>query len=365
MKILAIETSCDETAAAVTRGTQILASVKWTQEVHARFGGVVPSLAKRAHEERIESIINQAMSNAKSTKDDIGAIAVTVGPGLAMALEVGIKWAKKLAQEWHKPLIGVNHIEGHILSVLASISPSSVPPLKFSPLARGFAVRGGIKEGDISFPCLALVISGGHTQIIRVDEIGKYKVLAQSLDDDIGEALDKGARMLGLPYPGGPALEKLAAMGNPKKYKLPLPMAGREGKAFSYSGLKTAMFRLVTKLQSDKVTEQMVCDLAASYQAMVFKHLVRTLEKSIRVEEYKSVRDLLVGGGVAANQTLRQELGIMNRELGLRIHYPENLMLCTDNAAMVGVAAGFKAAKGEFSNPEKIDRLPRWRVDEK
>ncbi|MBI2008050.1 tRNA (adenosine(37)-N6)-threonylcarbamoyltransferase complex transferase subunit TsaD, partial [Candidatus Amesbacteria bacterium] len=130
MKILAIETSCDETAAAVTRGTQILASVKWTQEVHARFGGVVPSLAKRAHEERIESIINQAMSNAKSTKDDIGAIAVTVGPGLAMALEVGIKWAKKLAQEWHKPLIGVNHIEGHILSVLASISPSSVPPLK-------------------------------------------------------------------------------------------------------------------------------------------------------------------------------------------------------------------------------------------
>ncbi|MBI2008123.1 hypothetical protein HYS82_00510 [Candidatus Amesbacteria bacterium] len=185
------------------------------------------------------------------------------------------------------------------------------------------------------------------------------------MDDDIGEALDKGARMLGLPYPGGPALEKLAAMGNPKKYKLPLPMAGREGKAFSYSGLKTAMFRLVTKLQSDKVTEQMVCDLAASYQAMVFKHLVRTLEKSIRVEEYKSVRDLLVGGGVAANQTLRQELGIMNRELGLRIHYPENLMLCTDNAAMVGVAAGFKAAKGEFSNPEKIDRLPRWRVDEK
>lgn len=334
MQILAIETSCDETAAAVTQGTEILSSVKWTQEVHAKWGGVVPSLAKRDHEERIEEIINKALIESGITKKELGAIAVTVGPGLAMALEVGIKWAKKLALEWGKPLIGVNHIEGHILSALTP---------------------------DVVFPCLALVISGGHTQIIRVDEIGKYKILAQSLDDDIGEALDKGARMLGLPYPGGPALERLAAQGDLKKYKLPLPMAGREGKAFSYSGLKTAFYRLVNGLN-----EPNKADLAATYQAMVFRHLMRTLR--IVISSQLSVvgfKDLLVGGGVAANQTLKKQLEELGKELGINVRYPANLMLCTDNAAMIGVAAGFKAAGGEFDDPEKIDRLPRWRVDEK
>src|SRR3990170_454779 len=243
MLILAIETSCDETAAAVVEDTKVLSSIKWTQEIHSQWGGIVPSLAKRDHEARIESIINQALADAKSTKDNIGAVAVTVGPGLAIALEVGIKWAKKLAVMWHKPLIGINHIEGHILSALTP---------------------------EVRFPCMALVISGGHTQVIKVNKIGDYEILAQSLDDDIGEALDKGARMLGLPYPGGPALEKLAAQGDPIKYKLPLPMAGREGRAFSYSGLKTAFYRLVTQLHSYPVAQfepQEISDLAAGYQA--------------------------------------------------------------------------------------------------
>lgn len=341
MLILAIETSCDETAAAVVEDTKVLSSIKWTQEIHSQWGGIVPSLAKRDHEARIESIINQALADAKSTKDNIGAVAVTVGPGLAIALEVGIKWAKKLAQEWHKPLIGINHIEGHILS---SLTP------------------------EVRFPCMALVVSGGHTQIIRVDEIGKYKILAQSLDDDIGEALDKGARMLGLPYPGGPALEKLAAQGDPKKYKLPLPMAGREGRAFSYSGLKTAFYRLINQVggpsASSGLSADQKADLASSYQAMVFKHLVRTLRLIINNSEL-AIRDLLAGGGVAANMKLREEIKKLSDEAGLNVHYPANLMLCTDNAVMVGIAAGFKAARGEFADPEKIDRLPRWRVDEK
>ena len=328
MKILAIETSCDETAAAVTEGTEILSSVKISQEIHSKWGGVVPSLAKRDHEKNIEYVINKALEGR-----EVDAIAVTVGPGLAMALEVGIKWAKKLAVEWHKPLIGVNHIEGHILSALTP---------------------------EVIFPCMALVISGGHTQIIRVDEIGKYKILAQSLDDDIGEALDKGARMLGLPYPGGPALEKLAVQGDPKKYKLPLPMARREGKAFSYSGLKTAFYRLV-----NSSSDLNKADLAACFQAMVFKHLIRTVRIVLSTKgEVLRTRDLLVGGGVAANQKLRSELEVMGCEIGVRVRYPANLMLCTDNAAMIGVAAGFKAARGEFSDPDRMDRLPRWKVDE-
>src|SRR3989338_9215096 len=281
MKILAIETSCDETAAAVTEGTEILSSVKWTKEIHNQYGGVVPALAKREHEERIEEIINDDLKRSETSVQRLGAVAVTVGPGLAIALEVGIKWARKLAADWHKPLIGINHIEGHILSAL---------------------------KKEVTFPCQALVISGGHTQVIRVDGIGKYEILAQSLDDDIGEALDKGARMLGLPYPGGPALEKLAAQGDPIKYKLPLPMAGREGRAFSYSGLKTAFYRLINQVggpsASSGLSADQKADLASSYQAMVFKHLVRTLRLIINNSEL-AIRDLLAGGGVAANMKLK------------------------------------------------------------
>lgn len=327
MKILAIETSCDETAAAVTTGTQIISSVKYTQQVHAQWGGVVPSLAKRAHQERIDSIIESAMSNAQCSMSNIDAIAVTAGPGLAIALGVGIAKAKELSLKYDKPLIAVNHIEGHILSAL---NPS------------------------ITFPCLALVISGGHTQIIEVEKIGKYKILAQSQDDDIGEALDKGARILGLPYPGGPALEKLALEGNPKKYKLPLPMAGKEGHAFSYSGLKSAFFRL-----AKQYPDANKADLAACYQAMVFKHLVRTLKLVIE-HSTLDIRHLLVGGGVAANQTLKKQIEDMGLELGFSVHYPENLMLCTDNAAMIGVAASFKSP----TDPSKVDRSPRWKVDQ-
>jgi N6-L-threonylcarbamoyladenine synthase len=342
MKILAIETSCDETAAAVVCGLDVLSSVKYTQEIHSKYGGVVPSLAKRGHEERIDQIIALAMKNAQITPEDLGAIAVTVGPGLAIALGVGIEKAKELANKWNKPIVEINHVEGHLLSQLITAKQAGV---------------------ELAFPALGLVVSGGHTQVIKINSIGDYEILMQSLDDDIGEAIDKGARMLGLPYPGGPALEQAAAKGSDKKYPLPLPMARREGIGFSYSGLKTAMWRLVEKLkvESGSLSEDQVNDLATSFQTMVFKHLVRTLQLVINKTPTK---DLLVGGGVAANQTLRRLLNELGTKNQLKVWFPPDLVMCTDNAAMIGVVAGFRAQKGLFAEITAVDRKPRLRVDQ-
>ncbi len=365
MKILAVETSCDETAAAVVEGIKILSSVKFTQTSHAEFGGVVPSLAKRDHEARIDEIINQAMTNAKSNWDDIGAIAVTVGPGLAIALEVGIKKAKELAIEYNKPLIAVNHIEGHLLSPLASITP--LPPLN---------LRGGVlqDEGDITM-CFGLVVSGGHTELILIEEIGKYKIIAETMDDALGEALDKAARILGFPYPGGALLEKAAALGNSKKYPLPLPMAGKEDQnQFSYSGLKSAFGRLISA-QKKVLNTQEINDLAAAFQNRAFEHLTRVVTKSITPlpplnlrggGEPNEPRVILVGGGVIANQELRKRLNKLGEELNLQICFAP-IELTGDNAAMIGIAASFKFSRGEVISPkdfDKIDRLPRWRIDQ-
>ncbi|MEK9200916.1 MAG: tRNA (adenosine(37)-N6)-threonylcarbamoyltransferase complex transferase subunit TsaD [Patescibacteria group bacterium] len=352
MRILAVETSADETAAAVTEGLNVISSVRITQEIHGQWGGMVPSLAKRDHEKNIDWVIEKAMDDAQMTMDDIDVVAVTQGPGLGIALGVGIAKAKELAAKYSKPLIAVNHIEGHALSAMIKTGSFGAP------------------QDDVSFPCAALVISGGHTQVIEIKEIGKYKILAESLDDNIGEALDKAARMLGLPYPGGAAFEKLALLGNPKKYPLPLPMAGKEDNRFSYSGLKAAFYRLVKSLdpsqaQDDTIlTQEQKQDLAASFQAMVFKHVVRITSKVLSAKrEALRINDLLVGGGVAANMMLRDKLCEMGSEIGVSVRFPENMMLCTDNAAMIGVVAGFKAERGEYAKSEDIDRMPRWRVD--
>jgi N6-L-threonylcarbamoyladenine synthase len=360
MKILAIDTSCDETAAAVTQGVTVLSNVIWSQaSQHAPFGGVMPSLAQRMHQERIDWVIEKAMKNARCTMNNLGAIAVTAGPGLAIALGVGIAKARELAAQLKVPLIPINHIEGHLLSPLAEPYHPSDSPLN---------LRGENQFNRVRRPALGLVVSGGHTELIWIKKIGEYRILAKTQDDALGEALDKAARMLGLGYPGGAVLEKMARLGNPKAYPLPLPMARREDQNFfSYSGLKTAFYRLVSSLSlSSSLSKQQTYDLAAGFQNRAFQHLVRVTAQSIRLGEWKSISDLLVGGGVAANIELRKRLRKMGKELNLKVQVPYSSKLIGDNAAMIGVAAGLKILNSKFEVPNinDVDRKARWSVED-
>jgi len=337
MKILAIDTSCDETAVAVVENTTILSNVIWSQiKLHKQYGGVMPSVAKLAHEEHISEVVDLAMTNARCKMSNIDAIAVTQGSGLAIALEVGIKKAKELTANINKPLIAVNHIEGHVLSAWTQ---------------------------NVKFPAMAIVVSGKHTDVIAVEQIGQYQILAETQDDALGEALDKAARMLGLGYPGGAILEKMAKEGSPDHFPLPLPMRGREDEhSFSYSGLKAAMWRLVE--QEKPLDKQKIYDLAASFQKMAFEHLIRVCKHTLLASPALP-KDLLVGGGVIANLELRKRVRSLCKELNMVPHFPTNKKLCGDNAAMIGIAAYFKAQRGEFADPNNLDRLPRWRIDER
>lgn len=360
MKILAIDTSADETSASVTENTNILSNVVWSQaSLHAKWGGVVPSLAQRQHEERVDWVIERAILNSKVPFMQLDAIAVTVGPGLAIALGVGIDRAKKLAIKWNKPLIAVNHLEAHILSPLAE--PKTVGPIK-----------DGKSILKIRLPALGLVVSGGNTQLVLIEKIGKYKILAETMDDALGEALDKAARMLGLGYPGGAILEKFAKKGDPKIYKLPIPLLGEEKKKiFSYSGLKTAMYRLT---ESEKpLTQKKIYNLSASFQNVAFTHLIRVMR--FVIENCKSTTNsgskiayprLFVGGGVCANIELRKRLRELSKDLGLKISFPYTQKLCGDNAAMIGITAFFKAERKQFvKNINQADRVPNAKIDEK
>jgi len=351
MKILAIDTSCDETSAAVTVGLSVLSNVVWSQaSLHAQFGGVMPSLAKRMHNERIDWAIDRALQQAGCGSHDIKALAVTIGPGLAIALEVGINKAKELSEKWKVPLIPVNHIEGHLLSPLATVKNKVLKQAE-----------------NIKFPILGLVVSGGHTELILIKEIGKYQILAKTQDDALGEALDKAARMLGLGYPGGAILEKMAREGKAGAYPLPLPMSrSAEKNAFSYSGLKTAFWRLTQKIQGSdsQMSKQQICDMAASFQSRAFQHLEKVLEQSIKTGDYNSLKELFVGGGVAVNMELRKRLRKLSGMLGLNIRFPYSDKLVGDNAAMIGIVAGFKIQDSNNMNFGEIDRKPRWSVEE-
>lgn len=360
MTILSIDTSCDETAAAITKDCEILSNIIWSQAAsHAKFGGVMPSLAQRMHEERIDFVVKKAIKSAFPNNplpafdilvEKIDAIAVTIGPGLSIALGVGVNKAKELSKKFDKKLIAVNHLEGHILS----------------PLAKPKKVTVNKKEIDnsinIQFPCLGLVISGGNTQLIKVNKIGNYEILAETQDDALGEALDKGARMLGLGYPGGAVLEKFAKDGKVKSFTLPVPIVGQEKRMiFTYSGLKTAMLRLVEKekpLNKDKIF-----DLAASFQDTAFIHIVRVLNHVLSTDEYKNTKTLLVGGGVGANVEIRKRLKKIGRDHKIEVLFPYSKKLYGDNAAMIGIAAYFKSTRNEFVLPELIDRNPRARIN--
>ncbi len=287
MIILGIDTSCDETSAAVCQDNRILSNKIWSQAaLHSKFGGVYPTLAKREHQEKIDFIIQKALAQAKKNIKDVDAIAVTVGPGLAPALEVGISKAKEIARKHKKPLFAINHLEGHIFSPFVSSSNKWTV--------------SKIKE---KFPAFGLVISGGNTVFVYAEKIGKYKVLAETVDDALGEALDKGARLLGLGYPGGPVLEKIAELKEkiPKEENpLPLPFAQeKQSSKLSYSGLKTALVRLVEKIKSQKgdLNKTDIINLSYFYQDRAFTHLTRTIEPLFNLYNTKT---LLVGGGVAA-----------------------------------------------------------------
>jgi N6-L-threonylcarbamoyladenine synthase len=293
------------------------------------------------HEERIDWVIEKAIKNSKFAINNLDAIAVTVGPGLSIALGVGIDRAKRLAIKYKKRLIAVNHLEGHILSPLANNSQFTI--------------------NNLQFPALGLVVSGGNTILVKIKNIGSYEILAQTTDDALGEALDKGARMLGLGYPGGAILEKLAREGNPKAYILPIPIVGQEERRiFTYSGLKTAFARLVESKKP--LTKEKIYNLASCYQNAAFQHLIRICSYIIKNSEFKT-KNLLVGGGVSANIELRKRLRKLARESGLSVQFPYSSKLTGDNAAMIGIAAYFKANRNEYISPNKIDRLPNFKID--
>lgn len=325
MLVLGIETSCDETAAAIVRdGREILSSVIASQvETHKRFGGVVPEIASREHLDKIVPIVEEAFAQAGLKPNDIDGIAVTIGPGLVGSLLVGVSYAKAMAFALKKPLVGVNHIEGHVYSVAFGNPP-------------------------VEYPALALIVSGGHSNLFFVPAPGKYKVIARTRDDAAGEAFDKVAKMLGLSYPGGPIIEKLAREGNPKAVKFSVPRMGDGSADFSFSGLKTAVTKHVRESGLQPVTNgeapsQAIKDLAASFQSVVVRSLVGTTE---RLAADYAPKTLIVAGGVACNGALREASQEAASRMGIPAYFPSR-HLSTDNAAMIAAAGTVKLQAGE------------------
>jgi N6-L-threonylcarbamoyladenine synthase len=337
MLILGVETSCDETGVALyERGSGILAEALASQaQIHAPFGGVVPELASRDHVAKLAPMIEAVLGNAGRELADLHGIAYTAGPGLIGALMVGGALASALGFALGIPVVGVHHMEGHLL---ASMLEADKPELPF----------------------LALLVSGGHTQLVEVAEIGRYRIIGQTLDDAAGEAFDKVARLLGLPYPGGPALAALAPRGDPTAFEFPRPLKGH-GLDFSFSGLKTAA-RLAIEAQSrdgQPLADSVRADLAASFQAAIVDTLVAKCERGLAAT---NMTTLVVAGGVGANRDLRAQLARLGEASGVRVHYPRPA-LCTDNGAMIAYAGACRIGGVENAAARIIAR-PRWPLDE-
>ncbi|MDT7042048.1 tRNA (adenosine(37)-N6)-threonylcarbamoyltransferase complex transferase subunit TsaD [Candidatus Nitronereus thalassa] len=320
--ILGIETSCDETAAAVvSEKGEVLANVVSSQhDVHRRFGGVVPELASRKHTEKIEEIVQEAIRLAQITLSDVKGIAVTQGPGLAGALLVGVSFGKALAYAQNIPWIAVNHLEGHVASAW-------------------------LQQPNLQTPCVILVVSGGHTHLYFVPRFQEYRLVGRTLDDAAGEAFDKGAKMLGLDFPGGPALDRLAQSGNPQAVRFPRPYLNRGGLNFSFSGLKTSLLYYMRDIKKN-AQECVLADVAAGYQEAIVEVLV---EKTFRAVRRYKVGAVAIVGGVSANSRLRVRLAERGAESGVQLTIPR-IELCTDNAAMIAAAGLWAFHQGEFAS---------------
>lgn len=353
VRVLGIETSCDETAAAVVarsadgRG-QILSNIVRSQwDRHRQFGGVVPEIAARAHVECLDALIAEAMDRAGISFTSLDAIAATAGPGLIGGLMVGLVTGKMLSLEHDKPLIAVNHLEAH-------------------------ALTAGLTDG-LSPPYLLLLVSGGHTQLLAVDDIGRYRRLGSTIDDALGEAFDKTAKLLGLPMPGGPSVEQAAQSGDPTRFGLPRPMTGRAEPHFSFAGLKTAVRHAAQSIAP--LSDNDVADLCASFQAAVCDSVVDRTQRAIEIlrdagvghahaldgQPGTAIQDLVVAGGVAANKKIRAALADLAAANGYRFHAPP-IALCGDNAAMIAWAGAERLVRGLTDNLNAPVR-PRWPLD--
>lgn len=329
MNLLAIESSCDETSAAVLVDNQIRSNVIAAQLIHEQYGGVVPELASRAHQQHIVPVVERALADAKIPKTALDAIAFTRGPGLLGSLLVGASFAKAMALGLNIPLIEVNHMQAHVLAHF-------------------------IDESNPSFPFLCLTVSGGHTQIVLVREPLVMEVIGQTQDDAVGEAFDKSAKLLNLPYPGGPLIDRYAKTGNPLAFRFPL--TEMPGLDFSFSGIKTAILYFLrdqTKANPDFITQNLP-DICASIQHTLIQMLLVKLKRAARDT---GIRDIAIAGGVSANSGLREALQKTGHELGWRVFIPK-FEYCTDNAAMIAMAAKFKFEQGDFVGQD-VSPLPR------
>ena len=348
LRVLGIESSCDETGVALVElpegaagaaAPRLLAHALHSQiDMHQAYGGVVPELASRDHIRRVVPLLRETLASAGLGLEAVDVVAHTRGPGLAGALLVGTGAACALAMALDRPVLGVHHLEGHLLSPFLSADPPE-------------------------FPFVALLVSGGHTQLMRVDGVGRYQLLGETIDDAAGEAFDKSAKMLGLGYPGGPALARLAEQGDPQAYRLPRPLLRGDLLDFSFAGLKTAVWTQLAKIDAGEDAAgdghaQERADLAASTQAAIVEVLVA---KSLLALKQTGLKRLVVAGGVGANRQLRADLDAQCRRRGVRVHYPE-LHLCTDNGAMIALAAAMRLQSGqaEARRQYDFDVRPRW-----
>jgi N6-L-threonylcarbamoyladenine synthase len=331
--ILGIETSCDETSAAIITPDKVLSNIISSQAIHLKFGGVVPELASRAHLRKIIPIVNEALHQVNITLQDLDGLAVTNGPGLIGALLVGVNYVKGVSSALNIPLVGVNHIEGHIFSNF--LNGASIP-----------------------LPFLCLVVSGGHTQIIMVKDHLVYRILGETRDDAVGEAFDKVAKLLHLPYPGGPQIDQIASEGNPDAIEFPKAMMQKGKLDFSYSGLKTAVLNYLKEIGADSAQEKLR-DICASFQKAAIEVLVK---KTVQAARTFQIRDLAIAGGVAANSLLRKWMVEESAQYNLNVYFPP-VDFCTDNAAMIA-RVGLERLNRGLASPLTLNAYPSWKIDQ-